>query len=111
MLDGVRRPLVSGTKHRVRDPDHGWVRQLTIEAVDSDGRELHVEGESVSRMAMPIHGVHGVCWQSLMRFTINGIPAWGDDQDAWPIHAWSAFRRRARGLVDRRSPGLGDVDH
>ena len=111
VLDGVRRPLVSGTKHRVRDPEHGWVRRLTIEAVDSDGRELHVEGESVSRMAMPIPGVHGVCWQSLMRYTINGIPAWGDDQDAWPIHAWSAFRRRERGLVDRRSPGLGDVDH
>jgi hypothetical protein len=109
VLDGVRKPLVSGSKRRERDPEHGFVRRLFIDAVDSEGRELHVEGESVSRMAMPISGVHGVCWQSLMRYTINGVPAWGDDQDSWPIHAWSAFRRSQRGIHDSRAARLGDV--
>jgi hypothetical protein len=109
VLDGVRKPLVRGSKRRERDPEHGFVRRLHIEAVDTEGRELEVEGESVSRMAMPISGAHGVCWQSLMRYTINGIPAWGDDQDAWPIHAWSAFRRRQRGIHDSRAATLGDV--
>jgi hypothetical protein len=109
VLDGIRSPLVRGSKRRERDPDHGYVRRLFIEAVDARGRDLVVEGESVSRMAMPIGGVHGVCWQSLMRYTINGIPAWGDDQDAWPIHEWSAFRRTQRGIHDRRAATLGDV--
>ena len=26
-------------------------------------------------MAIPISGVHGVCWQSLMHWSINGIDA------------------------------------
>ena len=109
LLDGVRRDMVSGSKRRERDPEHGFVRRVFIDAVDSDGRELAVEGESVSRMAIPISGVHGVCWQSLMHWTINGVDAWGDDQDAWPLHQWSAFRRRQMGLHDARTSGLGDV--
>jgi hypothetical protein len=107
--DGVLQPLVAGEKHRQRDPERGYVRSLQIDAVDQAGRELHVEGESVSRMAIPIAGVHGVCWQSLMRYSINGIEAWGDDQDAWPIHEWSAFRRAQMGLKDTRAAHLGDV--
>jgi hypothetical protein len=60
-------------------------------------------------MAIPISGVHGVCWQSLMHWSINGVDAWGDDQDAWPLHQWSAFRRQQMGLHDARTPTLGDV--
>ena len=44
-------------------------------------------------MAMPIPGVHGVVWTSLVDWTIDGVQAWGEDQDAWPINGWSAFRR------------------
>jgi hypothetical protein len=109
VLDGVRKPLVRGTKRRERDPEHGFVRRVVIEAVDTEGRALEVEGESVSRMAIPISGVHGVCWQSLMRWSINGVDAWGDDQDAWPIHQWSAFRRGQMGLDDARAGTVGDV--
>ena len=109
LLDGVRRDMVEGTKRRERDPDHGFVRRIVVDAVDSDGRELSAEGESVSRMAIPISGVHGVCWQSLVRWSINGIDAWGDDQDAWPLHQWSAFRRGQMGLPDARAERVGDV--
>jgi hypothetical protein len=109
VLDGRRRALVRGTKRRARDPEHGFVRRVVIDAVDTEGRELHVEGDSVSRMAIPISGVHGVCWQSLMRWEINGVEGWGDDQDAWPIHQWSAFRRSQMGLADARAGTVGDV--
>lgn len=109
VLDGLRRPLVRGSKRRERDPEHGWVRKVVIDAVDSDGRELHAEGDSVSRMAIPISGVHGVCWQSLVRWTINGVEAWGDDQDAWPLHQWAAFRRGLMGQLDARAGTVGDV--
>src|SRR3954447_16101966 len=109
VLDGRRRDLVEGSKRRERDHEHGFVRRIVVDAVDVDGRELHAEGESVSRMAIPISGVHGVCWQSLVRWSINGVEAWGDDQDAWPLHQWSAFRRGQMGLPDARAHGVGDV--
>ena len=41
--------------------------------------------------------------------SINGVEAWGDDQDAWPIHEWSAFRRQQMGLADKRAVHLQDV--
>ena len=57
--------------------------RILVDVVHSDGRELHAEGESVSRMAIPISGVHGVCWQSLVRAgRSTWIDVWGDDQDA-----------------------------
>jgi hypothetical protein len=35
----------------------------------------------------------------LIAWTINGKPGHGEDQDMWPVHRWSAFRRAARGGV------------
>jgi hypothetical protein len=32
-----------------------------------------------------------------MLLTIDGVPAWGEDQDAWPINGWAAFRRSTMG--------------
>jgi hypothetical protein len=37
-----------------------------------------------------------VCWTTLVHWDIDGVAAWGDDQDAWPLHGWAAFRREAR---------------
>jgi hypothetical protein len=94
ILDGRRTSLVSGSRRLERDPDHGYMTRIVIEAVDDEGRRLVAEGTSLSRMAMKIPGVHGVVWTSLVDWTINGIQAWGEDQDAWPIHQWTDFRRR-----------------
>jgi len=32
----------------------------------------------------------------LIAWTINGKQGHGEDQDMWPVHRWSAFRRQAR---------------
>jgi hypothetical protein len=98
VLDGKRTALASGRRRSERENGHGYVSRMFIDAEDTEGRQLHAQGESLSRMAMKIPGVHGVVWTSLMRWTINGVPAWGEDQDAWPLAEWSAFRRRQRGL-------------
>jgi hypothetical protein len=109
VLDGERSALVEGSKRRERDLDHGFVRRIVVEGRDAAGRELHAEGEVASRMAFPISGVQGICWQSLVRWSINGVDAWGDDQDAWPLQQWAAFRRTQRGLPDARADRVGDV--
>jgi hypothetical protein len=91
--DGRRAALVDGVREIERDPDHGYLRRISVEAEDSDGRRFTAVGTGLSRMAMPIPGVHGVVWTSLVDWEIDGAQAWGEDQDAWPIHGWSAFRR------------------
>jgi len=57
-----------------RDPDHGFIRSILVEGEDKLGRKFVAQGEAVSRMGMPIAGVHGVCWTSLVRYAINGQP-------------------------------------
>lgn len=110
LLDGVRQPLVEGTVRRERDAATGFMTRIVVTGRDSEGRELEAVGVSVSRMAMPISGVAGVCWQSLVRYELNGIEGYGDDQDAWPLSTWAAFRRTAKGLPDGRAGRFGPID-
>jgi hypothetical protein len=98
LRDGRRARLVDGTRRVQRHPTHGYIERIDLDVTDSLGRPMRAHGESVSRMAMPIPGVHGVCWTSLICWNVDGIEIWGDDQDAWPIHGWSRFRR---GQLDR----------
>lgn len=95
--DGRRARLVDGTRVLDRDPEHGYLRRIEIDATDSDGRQLVATGDAISRMAMPIPGVHGVVWSTLVNWTVDGQQAWGEDQDAWPLQGWSEFRRSQRG--------------
>jgi hypothetical protein len=105
--DGVRSRLIASQVERTRDPDHGFIRRIVVSGRDELGRSLEAEGEALSRMAFPIGGAHGVCWTSLVRYSINGVPAWGDDQDAWPLAAWAAMRRgEQKHLKDVRRPTL-----
>ena len=110
LLDGVRLPLVSGSVRRERDKEWGFMTRIVVTGVDSAGRELEAVGDSVSRMAIPISGVAGVCWQSLVRYEFNGVVGYGDDQDAWPLSTWAAFRRTEKGLPDGRAGRFGPID-
>jgi hypothetical protein len=110
LLDGVRKPLMSGTVRRERDKEWGFMTRIVVTGTDSDGRAFEAIGDSVSRMAMPISGVAGVCWQSLVRYEFNGFEGYGDDQDAWPLNTWAAFRRTAKGLPDGRTGRYGPID-
>lgn len=96
-LDGVRSALVEGGRRIERHPEHGYPVRIVVTGRDEQGRELEAVGTSVSRMAMPIPGVHGLVWTSLVSWTVNGVPAWGEDQEPWPVREWSAMRRLARG--------------
>lgn len=96
VADGDRHALVAGRRRVARDPDHGFITRVQVEATDAEGRHLEADGVSVSRLAMPIPGVHGVVWTSLVEWTVNGAHAWGEDQEPWPITAWSEQRRAAR---------------
>jgi len=96
VLDGRRAELVRGGRRVERDAERGYVTYVVVEATDSEGRDLSAAGRAINRMAMPVPGVHGLAWTSLVEWTINGIPAWGDDQEPWPIMTWSDLRRTDR---------------
>jgi hypothetical protein len=93
--DGVTGDLVSGRRIVERDPDQGWVNRITIEARDEHGRDLFAVGTRLSGIIINRHSF--IDSNGLIEWNINGQTGHGEDQDMWPVHAWSAFRRGARG--------------
>ena len=102
VLDGHLSQVVESEVRRERDRNHGFLRRIFINARDADGRDLEAVGESVSRMITPVPGTSAVSVNSLMDYRINGVQAWGDDQDSWALGTWAAMRRKQMGLVDAR---------
>lgn len=92
-IDGERHAIAAGTRSVRRDPDHGYITAIELDAVDTAGRRMSAEGAPVSRLAMPLPGLAAVVWTSTVRWSINGHDCWGEDQDPWPLPRWSALRR------------------
>ena len=92
--DGKIGDLVSGRRIVERDPLQGWVTRITIEGRDEFGRELHAAGKRLSGIIINRHSF--IDSNGLIAWTINGKTGHGEDQDMWPVHRWSAFRRQAR---------------
>ena len=92
LRDGRVARVTGGTRVVRRNPARGWILDEVIEGVDAEGRPFRAEGEAVSRIAVNRHSA--VTWTSLVRWTLDtGAVAWGEDQDMWPVQAWSRFRR------------------
>ena len=92
--DGEIGDLVSGRRIVERDPAQGWVTRITIEARDEFGRDLLAVAERLSGIIINRHSF--IDSNGLIAWTINGKQGHGEDQDMWPVHRWSAFRRQAR---------------
>lgn len=92
--DGKTGDLVSGRRIVERCPKQGWVTSIAIEGKDEFGRELHAVGKRLSGIIINRHSF--IDSNGLIEWTINGKTGHGEDQDMWPVHRWSAFRRDAR---------------
>ncbi len=93
--DGRTVPLEQGHRRVERSAEHGWITTIEIEGTDADGRRLRAAGEPVSRMIVNRHTFIDI--NSLVRWELDGQAAWGEDQDMWPMHEWSARQRDGRG--------------
>lgn len=91
LRDGRTSGLARGERRVERDPQHGWITRVRIDATDLEGRRFTAEGEPVSRIILNRHTFIDI--NSLVRWRIDGEEAWGEDQDMWPVHAFSAMRR------------------
>ena len=87
--------LAGGERRVERDPQHGWITRIEIAGHDRDGRRFVAIGTPVSRIILNRHTFIDI--NSLIRWDLDGVDAWGEDQDMWPVHRWSRFRREARG--------------
>jgi hypothetical protein len=92
--DGETVSLASGNRHVERDPSNGWIARIRLSAVDRAGRTLEAIGEPVSRIIVNRHTFIDI--NSLVRWTVAGEEAWGEDQDMWPVPAWADRQRNLR---------------
>ncbi|MGF1599398.1 MAG: hypothetical protein ACFCVK_21205 [Acidimicrobiales bacterium] len=85
--------LVDGERTVRRNPVHGWVDEIRIEATDANGDPFAAAGRSWSRLVINRHTFIDI--NSLIEWDVDGVgPAWwGEDQDMWPVHRWAAARR------------------
>ena len=61
-------------------------------AVDEEGNELHAEGECVNRLMVFLN--ENLCgWNSLVRWNIDGMEAWGEHHDNFSAHGMRRFAR------------------
>ncbi len=83
--------LASGERVVERDPTNGWITRIQLTARDTEGRELNAVGVPVSRILLNRHTFIDI--NSLIRWDFDGLTAWGEDQDMWPVHRWARTRR------------------
>ncbi|WP_324739851.1 hypothetical protein U8326_09060 [Tsuneonella sp. CC-YZS046] len=89
--DGEIGDLVEGMRRVERDPRTGFVERILIEGVDEYGRRLEAEGKKLSGITLIRHSF--IDHNGLMEWSINGKTGHGEDQDMWPVHDWSRYRR------------------
>lgn len=92
--DGKIGDIVSGKRTVERDPATGYVTDITIEARDEYGRDLHAVGKRLSGIVLNRHSF--IDSNGLIEWSINGKTGHGEDQDMWPVYAWSEMRRKMR---------------
>ena len=89
--DGEIGDLISGRRFVERDPATGWVKEITIEAIDEHGRRLLATGTRLSGIVLNRHSF--IDNNGLITWSIDGKIGHGEDQDMWPVHEWARYRR------------------
>ena len=92
--DGRTVSLAGGERLVERDPREGWITRITLDARDQEGRTLRATGVPVSRIILNRHTFIDV--NSLIRWDLDGVTGWGEDQDMWPVHRWARLARERR---------------
>ena len=77
-----------------RDATNGCPVSMSIDLVDEKGRTAHVEGTNVNRFIVNLYPSLLV-WECQTRWTMDGTPLVGEDEDNWGVHD---FRRYIRNL-------------
>ncbi|MFT3931276.1 MAG: hypothetical protein QM709_13360 [Spongiibacteraceae bacterium] len=92
--DGQTAKLIEGVR-RIDEYGRYGAKRVTIEAVDTLGRSLYVEGQLDEGLLFSGNTTHTVVW-SFTEWNWAGRKGWGDNQEFYPA---PTFRRMARGEI------------
>jgi hypothetical protein len=92
--DGVWSRLCRG--HRAVERDElGRPERITIEAADELGRPVQAEGTAQSRQVFTAYPSM-FCWNSLVKWSYDGVECFGEDQDVWHPRRWRDYAATLR---------------
>ncbi len=86
--------IADGERTVQRNGETGWIETMRIDAVDVNGDAFAAIGTATNRIIINRHTFIDV--NSVIHWhTLEGATGdwWGEDQDMWPMHRWSAARR------------------
>jgi len=90
--DGKKHALTAGKRTALERDPRGFPLRVRIAAEDSEGRELQVEGECVSRLAE--QATPGMfAWMSLTKWSGAEGACYGEDQEVWSPDTWPVAPR------------------
>lgn len=92
MRNGLIGELSSGERRVERGHDGRPAREI-IDAVDSQGRELHAEGTPVNLLKWTGY-TETLDWVSLTRWELDGETAWGEIHDYYDFRTQRALHKR-----------------
>jgi hypothetical protein len=92
LRDGESSPIASGNRSVRRHAELGWVTEIEVRGKDALGREFHAVGRDLSHIIINRHSM--IDSNSLIEWELDGVRGWGEDQDLWPMLAWSRQRRK-----------------
>ena len=89
LCDGEVSRLAKGRRAILgRDDATGTVTRVLVEGVDELGRELHAEGECVTRF-VNLCNENLVGWNHLVRWDVDGVEAWGEQHENYSTSAFA----------------------
>jgi hypothetical protein len=97
--DGVWSRLSVGQRTVERD-EQGRPARITIDAADELGRPVQAVGTPLSRQVFTAYPSM-FCWNSLVKWTYDGVECFGEDQDVWHPRRWRDYASTLRSTVVR----------
>jgi hypothetical protein len=84
--DGRLARIVDGRREVERHPTENWITAISMEVRDELGRVTTGHADGTSRLFLP--GATSLCLCTCLRWTVEGQPLDGEDQDVWPLKEW-----------------------
>ncbi|MCX2934288.1 hypothetical protein ORI20_28890 [Mycobacterium sp. CVI_P3] len=93
--DGVTSPLVTGERRVVERGPDGRPLRLQLRGIDQLGRQLIADGECVNWLRWQGYPFT-FQWWCMVRWDIDGSPAWGELQEFYPLQQSREYFRAER---------------
>jgi hypothetical protein len=100
LRDGRKAQVKEGWRKVIRDSATNFITRIDIDAVDTEGRRLQTSGETQSRMTLQYP--RGLTCNSLLRWSLNGLEGWGEDQDCWRFDQWRDALQKLKAAAQNR---------